>query len=384
METSQSPWRCHCVSTAFLWRVYGACTALPWSVVDSMAFSQRIHGAATAIFALLQRLQGAETALPVRCEKTQQKLYKYSLIIVPSFLCSTSSWLLYLASKPGYSLPIWGDGGGLYGSGLARVFFPLPLVPFFFPTIPMCSDEVVIITWIISRGDGKQSTEDGVWMSQLLYSVHVLGTRSVKCARRRHARTTPSTPWALRERAVSASWTRRRSPTRTLWERDSTPQALRRNGTIAVRTPWHLHLVKILNNLERFSAFLCDPTAFWEISQRRGNSVESPLGVTGLLHRQTWTQREKKSPKITNLNKAAFLLRSYCDLCVHTTFSRRAHHDLSALMAFLVRSMGSATAITGDPAALSPRSWGSYHASSTCIATARRPQGVSTTFSRRL
>ena len=53
-------------------------------------------------------------------------------------------------------------------------------------------------------------------------------------------------------------------------------------------------------------------------------------------------------------------------------------------MAFLLRSMGSATAITGDPAALSPRSWGSYHASSTCITSAWRPQGVSTTFSRRL
>ena len=105
---------------------------------------------------------------------------------------------------------------------------------------------------------------------------------------------------------------------------------------------------------------------------RRPQNVQGP--------RQTWTQREK----ITNLNKAAFLLRSYCDLCDHTTFSRRAHHDLSALMAFLLRSMSSATAIMGDPAALSPRSWGSYHASSTCIASARRPQGVSTTFSRRL
>ena len=90
------------------------------------------------------------------------------------------------------------------------------------------------------------------------------------------------------------------------------------------------------------------------------------------------------SQKITNLNKAAFLLRSYCDLCDHTTFSRRAYHDLSARIAFLVRSMGSANAITGDPAALSPRSWGSYHASSTCIASARRPPGISTTFSRRL
>ena len=84
------------------------------------------------------------------------------------------------------------------------------------------------------------------------------------------------------------------------------------------------------------------------------------------------------------LNKAAFLLRSYCDLCDHTTFSWRGHHGISAHMAFLVRSMGPATAITGDPAALSPRSWGSYHASSKCIVRVRRPQGVSTTFSRRL
>ena len=66
--------------------------------------------------------------------------------------------------------------------------------------------------------------------------------------------------------------------------------------------------------------------------------VRRPENVQG--RRQTWTQREKKSQKITNLNKAAFLLRSNCDLRDHTTFSRRAHHDLSALMAFLVRSMG--------------------------------------------
>ena len=94
--------------------------------------------------------------------------------------------------------------------------------------------------------------------------------------------------------------------------------------------------------------------------------------------------QRKSLKKLQLLDKAAFFLRSYCDLCDHTTLSRRTHHDLSAHMAFLLRYMGSATAITGDPAALSPRSWGSYHASSTCIASARRPQGVSTTFSRRL
>ena len=70
----------------------------------------------------------------------------------------------------------------------------------------------------------------------------------------------------------------------------------------------------------------------------------------------------------------------------------RSYHVLTARPPRPLRAYGvsfeiyfrSATAITGDPAALSPRSWGSYHASSTCIASVRRPPGVSTTFSRRL
>ena len=43
--------------------------------------------------------------------------------------------------------------------------------------------------------------------------------------------------------------------------------------------------------------------------------------------------------------------RSYYDLCDHTTFPRRARHDLCTLIAFLLRSMGLAMAFTGDSAA---------------------------------
>ena len=105
-----------------------------------------------------------------------------------------------------------------------------------------------------------------------------------------------------------------------------------------------------------------------QTGRRPSATVRRPENVP--YRRQTWTQREKKSQKITNLKNP----RSYCDLCDHTTFSRRARHDLSALMAFLLRYMGLATAITSDPSALSLRLWGSYHASSTGIATARRPR----------
>ena len=45
METSWSPWRSHCVSTASLWRVYEVCTALARSAIDSISLPQRLHGA---------------------------------------------------------------------------------------------------------------------------------------------------------------------------------------------------------------------------------------------------------------------------------------------------------------------------------------------------
>ena len=56
---------------ALLWRSYGVPTALLWR-------SYCVH----------LRLQGAETALPVRCEQTQHKWYKCSLVNhCPPHLC---------------------------------------------------------------------------------------------------------------------------------------------------------------------------------------------------------------------------------------------------------------------------------------------------------
>ncbi len=114
----------------------------------------------------------------------------------------------------------------------------------------------------------------------------------------------------------------------------------------------------------------------------------APSDWTATIRDRTATRKCTRSPANVNTMREKvpknYKLEKGCDLCDHTAFSRRSRHDLSTLMAFLLRSMGLAKAIIGDPAALSPRSWGSYHASSTCIATARRPHGVSTTFSRRL
>ena len=82
-ETSRSPWRHHCVSTASPRRVHGVCIAPQWQIVYSMALSQRPHRADTAItafsrrsYGVLRRLQGADTALPVRCEQKLEKSYK--------------------------------------------------------------------------------------------------------------------------------------------------------------------------------------------------------------------------------------------------------------------------------------------------------------------
>ena len=118
--------------------------------------------------------------------------------------------------------------------------------------------------------------------------------------------------------------------------------------------------------------------------QRRGKNGTNKLLTKHLNSpgkREHNAHNARKRPKNYKLGTKP---HSYRELCDHTAFSRRARHDLSMLMAFLLRSMGLATVITGDPAAISPRSWGSYHASSTCIVTARRPQGASITFSRPL
>ena len=89
------------------------------------------------------------------------------------------------------------------------------------------------------------------------------------------------------------------------------------------------------------------------------------------------TQLDKKSQKITNLSKAAFLLRpvpSYYVLTARPPRPLRAYG-----VSCEIYGLGN-----GDHGALSPQTWGSYRASSTCIASVRRPPGVSTTFSWRL
>ena len=105
---ARSPWKCHCVSTASPWRVYGACTAFALSVIVSIALSQTLQGGATATIALPRRSHHVHRRLPLRCEQTQQNGMKAASSLPPP-LCvqalSTSSWLLN-ASKPGYSLPI--------------------------------------------------------------------------------------------------------------------------------------------------------------------------------------------------------------------------------------------------------------------------------------
>ena len=105
---ARSPWMCRCVSTASSWRVYGACTAFPLSIIGSIALSQKLQGAATATIALPRRPHCVHRRLPLRCEQTQQNGIKAASSLPPP-LCvqalSTSSWLLN-ASMPGHSLPI--------------------------------------------------------------------------------------------------------------------------------------------------------------------------------------------------------------------------------------------------------------------------------------
>ena len=124
---------CQCVSTAYSWRGYGACTAFALSVIVSIALSQGLQGAATATIALPQRshyghrrlqcvcsafavrlqcvcsafsvrLQNDETAMQLRWEQTQQNGTKAASSLPPP-LCvqafPTSSSLLN-ARNPGY------------------------------------------------------------------------------------------------------------------------------------------------------------------------------------------------------------------------------------------------------------------------------------------
>ena len=95
-------------------------------------------------------------------------------------------------------------------------------------------------------------------------------------ARRAHAVDAQWQLFARHEHAVSAPWRRSQSPVRTPWERGGTPWALLGNATVAVGAPWHLH---VMENVKLFAIFFlvfsCDPTALWEISNRRANAVGS-------------------------------------------------------------------------------------------------------------
>ena len=120
MDTSQSPWRCHCVSTVFLWRVYGACTALPWSVVDSMAFYREY----TELPRRSLRSYSVCRALKQRCQCVVRKPNKNGIN-------TASSLSPHFCARPHHGCCISPASRAtpcLYGSGLARVFFPLPLL----------------------------------------------------------------------------------------------------------------------------------------------------------------------------------------------------------------------------------------------------------------
>ena len=85
-ETSRSP-------TASSRRVFGACTACALSVIVSIAFSRRLYGVAMATIALPRRsycvhrrLQGDDTAIPLRCEQSQHNCIKAAWSL-PHSLC---------------------------------------------------------------------------------------------------------------------------------------------------------------------------------------------------------------------------------------------------------------------------------------------------------
>ena len=74
-ETSQSPWRRHCVSTVSSGPICSVCIAPTPNMIYSTAPSRRPHRVATAIIAftwrphgVLRHLQGADTAITQCCE----------------------------------------------------------------------------------------------------------------------------------------------------------------------------------------------------------------------------------------------------------------------------------------------------------------------------
>ena len=93
---ARRPHGVHVGATASLPRRRGVSSAIALralSVIVSIAFSRRLYGVATATIALPRRsycvhrrLQGDDTAIPLRCEQSQQNVIKASLSLPPS-LC---------------------------------------------------------------------------------------------------------------------------------------------------------------------------------------------------------------------------------------------------------------------------------------------------------
>ena len=123
-------------------------------------------------------------------------------------------------------------------------------------------------------------------MLVFLYTLreNAVQTQWTRRARRVHAVDALWQLLARHVRAVSAPRERNDSPTKTQWGRRCAPWALRGNATIAVRTPWHLHLVKN----EKYFATIS--SIFWRShgalekikSQwpRRGIAVECDRGLS--------------------------------------------------------------------------------------------------------
>ena len=97
-------------------------------------------------------------------------------------------------------------------------------------------------------------------------------------ARRAHAVDVQWQLFVRHEHAVSAPWLDYavNRPVRTPWESGGTPWALLGNATVDVGATWLLH---VMGNVKLFAIFFlvfsCDPTALWEISNRRANAVGS-------------------------------------------------------------------------------------------------------------
>lgn len=102
----------------------------------------------------------------------------------------------------------------------------------------------------------------------------VLFTQSVHWTRSDREVKTLSTLWAFSGSAINRQvycW--------TPWERSYTPRELCRKASVAVRTPWHIFLVKISWKIEQFLK-PCNLSAMPKILKRGGNTTWYDLAFT--------------------------------------------------------------------------------------------------------